>query len=68
MSIAKSNQEIVENTQSKPQKTLEYKMTKQKESFSFDVPLELPEQWMMGVPSLEVYNTIYNISERTKEQ
>ena len=68
LSIAKSNQEIVENTQSKPQKTLEYKMTKQKESFSFDVPLELPEQWMMGVPSLEVYNTIYNISERTKEQ
>ena len=38
LNIAKSNQEIVENTHSKPQETLEYKMTKQKESFSFDVP------------------------------
>ena len=62
MSIAKSSQEIVEKTHSKPQETLEFKMTKQKESFSFDVPLELPEKWMMGVTSLEVYNTVYNIT------
>ena len=44
LNIAKSNHEIVENTHSKPQETLEYKMTKRKESFSFDVPLELNEQ------------------------
>ena len=62
LSIAKSNQEIVENTHSKPQETLEFKMTKQKESFSFDVPLTLNEKWMMGVTSLEVYNTVYNIT------
>ena len=67
LSIAKSNQEIVENTHSKPQETLEFKMNKQKESFSFDVPLELPEQWMMGVTSLEVYNTIYNITEKNNK-
>ena len=30
LGIAKSNQEIVENTHSKPQETLEFKMTKQK--------------------------------------
>ena len=64
LSIAKSNQKIVENTHSKPQETLEFKMNKQKESFSFDIPLELPEQWMMGVTSLEVYNTVYNITEK----
>ena len=62
LSIAKSNQEIVENTHSKPQETLEFKMTQQKESFSFDVPLQLNEIWMMGVTSLEVYNTVYNIT------
>ena len=38
-------------------------MTKQKESFSFDVPLNLNEKWMMGVTSLEVYKTVYNINE-----
>ena len=59
LSIAKSNLDIVENTLSKPQETLEFKMTEQKESFSFDDPLELPEQWMMGETSLEVYNTVY---------
>ena len=67
LSIAKSNQEIVENTHSKPQETLEFKMNKQKESFSFDIPLDLPEQWMMGVTNLEVYNTVYNITEKNKE-
>ena len=42
-------------------------MNKQKESFSFDLPLDLPEQWMMGVTSLEVYNTIYNITEKNNK-
>ena len=37
-------------------------MTKQKESFSFDVPLISNEKWMMGVTSLEVYNTVYKIT------
>ena len=37
-------------------------MTKQKESFSFDVPLQLIEKWMMGVTSLEVYKTVCNIT------
>ena len=67
LSIAKSNQEIVENTHSKPQETLEFKMTKQKESFSFDVSLLLPEKRMMGVTSLEVYNTVYNITEKNNK-
>ena len=42
-------------------------MNKQKESFSFDIPLDLPEQWMMGVTSLEVYNTVYNITEKNNK-
>ena len=67
LSIAKFNQEIVENTHSKPQEILEFKMTKQKESFSFDVPLQLTEKWMMGVTSSEVYNTVYNITEKNNK-
>ena len=65
--LNQSNQEIVENTHSKSQETLEFKMTKQKESFSFDVSLELPEKWMMGVTSLEVYNTVYNITKKNNK-
>ena len=66
LSIAKSSQEIVENTHSKPQETLEFKMTKQKEPFSFDVPLLLNEKWMLGVTSLEVYNTVFIITNSNK--
>ena len=56
-----------ENTHSKPQETFEFKMNKQKESFSFDIPLDLPAQWMMGVTNLEVYNTVYNITEKNNK-
>ena len=37
---------------------------RQKEFLPFDIPLELPEQWMMGVTSLEVYNSVYNITQK----
>ena len=62
LSIAKSL-DIVGNTLSKPQEILEVKMSNQKESVSFDTPLELPGNWMMGETSLEVYNTVYNITK-----
>ena len=67
LSFAKSNLDIVENTLSKPQETLEFKMNKQKESFSIDIPPDLPELWMMRVTSLEVYNTVYNITEKNNK-
>ena len=35
---------------------------KTKKFFSFDVPLELNEKWMMGGTCLEVYNTVHNIT------
>ena len=61
-SFAKSNKKTVEISHFKPQETLEFKMTKQKGSFSIEVPLILNEKWIMGVTSLEVYNTVYNIT------
>ena len=62
LSIAKTNREIDEITQPKPQETLEYKMDKQKESFPFDVSLYLNEKWMMGVTSVKVQDTVYSIT------
>ena len=58
---------IRKHYQKKKYETLEFKMTKQKESFSFDVSLLLPEKWMMGVTSLEVYNTVFNITEKNNK-
>ena len=67
LSIAKFDQEIAENIHSKPQETLEFKMTKQKESFPIDVPLILNEKWMMAATSLEVYNTVYPNTEKNNK-
>ena len=39
-------------------------MTKQKPSFKFDKPLIIPEKWIKGVSNLQVYKTVYNITER----
>ena len=59
--ILKSNLEIVENTHSKAQETLEFKMNTPTKDFQFDEPLLLSGNYMMGVTNLEVYNTVYNI-------
>ena len=64
LAIAKSNLDIVDNTRSQPQETLEFKMNKHQKSFPFDPPLQLPDKWMMGVISLEVYNSVFNVTER----
>ena len=42
-------------------------MPKQKESFSFDVSLHLNEKRMMGVTRLEVYNTVYKVTEKNNK-
>ena len=62
--ILKSNLEIVENTLSKKQETLEFKMQNATKDFQFDEPLILLQvNYMMGVTNLEVYNTVYNIDQ-----
>ena len=64
LNLAKSNLQISQNTLSKPQETLEFKMNKQKEEFTFDIPLILEDSWLMGVTNLQVYNTVYNITPK----
>ena len=46
----------------KPEETLEFKMNKPRESFHFN-PIQVKEDWMIELTSLEVYNSIFNITE-----
>ena len=64
LEMVKSLHEKEEKTHTKPQETLEFKMTKPKEKFYFDKDLILPEKWMMGVTILQVYNTVYNYNRK----
>ena len=63
LEMAKTLNDIKENTHSKAQETLEFKMNTPQKDFQFDEPIILNNDWMMGVTNLEVYNTVYNINE-----
>ena len=55
---------LMEQTKTKPQETLEFKMNKQMQTFSFNPPINLVEEgkWLMAVSSLECINSVFNIT------
>ena len=48
----------------KPQETLESKMDKKMQTFSFNPPINLPEEgkWLLAVTSFECTNSVFNIT------
>ena len=55
---------LIEQTRTKPQETLEYKMNNQRQTFSFNPPIKLVEEdtWLLAVSSLECTNSVFNIT------
>ena len=55
---------LIEQTKTKPQETLEFKMNKQMQTFSFNPPINLVEEgkWLLAVSSFECTKSIYNIT------
>ena len=41
-------------------------MIKPKETFHFNPPIQIKEDYMIGLINLEVYNSIFNITEENK--
>ena len=42
-------------------------MSKPKETFHFNTPVEVKEDWMIGLTVLEMYNSIFNITEENNK-
>ena len=57
---------FIEETGLKPQETLEFKMNKQMQSFSFNPPINLVEKgkWLLAVSSFECTNSVFNITNK----
>ena len=55
---------MIENTKTKAQETLEFKMDKQMQTFSFNPPINLVEEgkWLLAVSSFECTNCVLNIT------
>ena len=62
--IKKHTDALIENTRTRPQETLEFKMNEQMQTFSFNPPLNLVEEgkWLIAVSSFECTNSVFNIT------
>ena len=62
--IKKHTDTLIEQTKTKPQETLEFKMNKQMQSFPFNPPITLIEEgkWLKAVSSFECTNSVFNIT------
>ena len=46
---------------------LEFKMIKPRKTFHFNPPVQVKEDWMIGLVDREVYNSIFNITEENNK-
>ena len=62
--IEKHTDTLIEHTETKPQETLELKMNKQMQTFSFNPPIKLVEEGkgLLAVSSFECTNFVFNIT------
>ena len=63
--IKKHTDTLIEQTRTKPQETLEFKMNKQMQTFSFNPPINLLEEdkWLLAVSSFDCTNSVFNITD-----
>ena len=66
-SITKNCETLIEQTHRKAEETLEFKMNKSREIFHFSPPIQIKGDWMIGLTDLEVYNSIFNITEENNK-
>ena len=62
LSIEKHTDTLIEQTKVHPQETLEFKLNKQMQIFSFKAPFILLEEgeWLLGVTSFECTKSVFN--------
>ena len=67
LSRNKNCETLIEQTHRRAEETLGFKMTKPRETFHFKPPNQFKGDWMLGITSLEVYNSVFNITEENNK-
>ena len=67
LSITKNCEMLIEQTHRKAEETLECRRNKSREIFHFSPPIQIKGDWMIGLTDLEVYNSIFNITEENNK-
>ena len=62
--VKKHTDTLIQQTKARLQETLEFKMSKQMQTFSFNPPINLVEEgkWLLGVSLFECTNSVFNIT------
>ena len=62
--IKKHTDTLIDQTRTKPQETLEFKMNKQRQTFSFNPPINLLDEgkWLMAVSLFDCTSSVFNIT------
>ena len=57
---------LIQQTKTKPEETLEFKMIRSKQTFSFNPPINsvVEGKWSLGVTSLECTHSVFNITNK----
>ena len=63
--IKKHTDTLIEQTKTKPQKTLEFLMNRQMQTFSFNTPINLVEEgkWLIAVANFQATISVFNITD-----
>ena len=67
LSITKNWETLHKETHTKPQVTIEFTLTKSTEAFSFKASISNEGSWMLRLKSLELHNSIFNITEQNNK-
>ena len=63
LSFIKECETLIKQSHGKVEETLEFKLTKPRETFLFNPPISIEGSWMLGLISLKVYNSLFKIME-----
>ena len=67
LSMTKICETLIKQTHKKAEESLEYKLIKPRETFHIKPPIQIQGDWMIGLTNLEVYNSIFNITEENNK-
>ena len=63
--VRKHTDTLIEQTKENPRETLDFKLKKQMDTFSFDPPINLSEEgkWFLALTSFRTTNSVFNITD-----
>ena len=67
LSMFKNCKTLMHQTRTHPQETLEFKMSKPRETFLINPTIQIQDDWMLGLLDWEVYNSVFNITEENNK-